>query len=175
MNTIISAASLPSSIYHSWAHSHWVWLHNGLSNQQNTTDLINGYISRNIPVGGVDIDSTWATQFNNFEVDVNKFPNFSGLINDLHNQNIRVILWATSMINIENPDYEMCVQNKYLVRNNFGVVRPLHWWHGDGGLLDYSNPDALKWWHSKMDQVLNVGVDGFKCDGKNKIFIFLLN
>lgn len=69
------------------------------------------------------------------------------------------------MVNTENPDYEMCVQNKYLVRDSRGIVRPIEWWHGSGGLLDYTNPDAVAWWHSKMDQVLDLHVDGFKCDG----------
>ena len=27
------------------------------------------------------------------------------------------------------------------------------WWHGKGGLLDYSNPEALQWWHQQMDKV----------------------
>lgn len=69
------------------------------------------------------------------------------------------------MVNVDNPDYEMCLKNGYLLKDSFGVVRPLKWWHGYGALLDYSNPDAVSWWHSQMDQVLDVGVDGFKCDG----------
>jgi len=69
------------------------------------------------------------------------------------------------MVNTDNPDYQMCVDNQYLIRNSHGVVRPLEWWHGSGGLLDYTNPEALKWWHAQMDLVLDAGVDGFKCDG----------
>jgi alpha-glucosidase (family GH31 glycosyl hydrolase) len=107
----------------------------------------------------------WETQFNNFEPDPSRFPDFSGLVTWLHDQDIRVILWATSMVNIENPDYDMCVTNNYLVRNGQGVVRPLGWWHGQGALLDYSNPDAVSWWHSKMDPVLEMGIDGWKTDG----------
>jgi len=50
------------------------------------------------------------------------------------------------------------------------VVRPISWWHGSGGLLDYSNPAAVEWWHSKMRAVLQLpitgdGVDGFKVSG----------
>ena len=75
------------------------------------------------------------------------------------------------MINVEDPDYQMCVDKKYLIRNSFGFVRPMKWWHGSGGLLDYSNPEAVAWWHSKMDQVLDAGVDGFKCDGTDPYII----
>jgi hypothetical protein len=28
-----------------------------------------------------------------------------------------------------------------------------------------SNPYALAWWHSQMDYVLDIGLDGWKCDG----------
>lgn len=69
------------------------------------------------------------------------------------------------MINEENPDYQYCVDNKFLLRDSRGAVRPISWWHGSGGLLDYSNPAAADWWHRQMDRVLDIGVDGFKCDG----------
>ncbi len=134
-SAIVPAAALPGSAYHPWAHSHWVWLHNSLTDQGNVTQLLSDYAAHRIPVGGLDIDSTWATEFNNFVVNTNKFPDFPGLISELHEQNIRVILWATSMINVENPDYNMVVENNYAVRNGKGEVRPLHWWHGDGALL----------------------------------------
>lgn len=75
------------------------------------------------------------------------------------------------MVNEENPDYQMCVRKKYLLRDSHGIVRPLKWWHGSGGLLDYSNPDAVAWWHQKMNQVLDAGVDGFKCDGTDPYVI----
>ena len=77
---------------------------------------------------------------------------------------------ATSMVNVENPDYQMCVDNNYLVRNSRGVVRPVDYWLGSGAYLDYSNPEAVAWWHKQMDLVLDIGVDGFKCDGTDPYF-----
>ena len=38
-------------------------------------------------------------------------------------------------------------------------------WHGNGQLLDYTNPAAVEWWHTQMDNVLDLGIDGFKTDG----------
>lgn len=142
-----------------------MWNHNSNTNQDKVYELVQDYLAHNIPVGAVDIDSMWETQFNNFEPDPSRFSDFQGMVNWLHDQDIRVILWATSMVNVENPDYEMCVEKNYLVRNGKGVVRPLGWWHGEGGLLDYSNPEATAWWHSKMDRVLDMGIDGWKTDG----------
>eukprot|EP01033_Poteriospumella_lacustris_P018319 gene18319-13165_t len=100
-----------------------------------------------------------------------RFPDFPALVKQIHDEGLKVILWATSMVNTENPDYDFAVKNKYLVRDSRGFVRPLKWWHGSGGLLDYSNPEAVAWWHSLMDRVLDAGVDGFKCDGTDPYII----
>jgi alpha-glucosidase (family GH31 glycosyl hydrolase) len=151
--------------YHRWAHYSWAWNHNSKSTQSDVLELAKGYADNGIPLGAINIDSTWATQFNNFQPDPTKFTDFPGLISELHSQGLRVILWATSMVNVENPDYQFAVDNNYLLRDVRGKVYPLHWWHGDGGLLDYTNPEGLAWWHSRMDTVLDAGVDGFKCDG----------
>jgi alpha-glucosidase (family GH31 glycosyl hydrolase) len=122
------------------------------------------YLSRGIPVGGYNIDSEWATEFNNFIVDTNKFPDFNSLVSSMHDLNVMVTMWVTSMVNVENPDYQFCVDNNFFVRNGNGDVRPIHWWKGDGALIDYTNPAAVEWWHSNMDKVLDAGIDGFKCD-----------
>ena len=87
------------------------------------------------------------------QVDTVKFPDFEGMVGWIHDQGIHVILWVTSFVNEENPEYQMAVDNKYLVRNEWGKVRPIEWWHGKGGLLDYSNPEATEWWHGLMDKV----------------------
>lgn len=40
-------------------------------------------------------------------------------------------------------------------RDLLGKQALLSWWHGRGSLLDYTNPDALQWWHQQMDKVWN--------------------
>lgn len=166
---VVPPATMNPATYHDWAHKHWVWLQHGSSNQQNSTDLVQGYLDRGIPVGAVNIDSEWATEFNNFEVNTDKYPDLPGFVASMHKQDIRVTMWTTSMVNVENPDYEFCKESNFLVRDGYGLVRPINWWKGSGALLDYSNPDAVAWWHSKLDKVLSLdaegnGIDGFKTD-----------
>lgn len=168
---IVPEAELAPAPYHRWAHEHWIWNHNSKSDQADAEELMSAYEDHDIKYGGVNIDSEWATGFNNFTPDTDKFPDFQGLVSEIHKKGKRVILWATSFVNTDDPDFDMAVEKKYLVRDNRGKVRPLKWWHGEGGLIDYSNPEALAWWHSKMDQVLKLpngdGVDGWKCDASD--------
>ena len=52
---IVPPASLAPSPYQKWAHYHWVWLVNDDGNQENCTNLIDDYISNEIPVGALNI------------------------------------------------------------------------------------------------------------------------
>ena len=40
-----------------------------------------------------------------------------------------------------------------LLRNALGKQAMLKWWHGNGGLIDYTNEAAIDWWHKQMDKV----------------------
>jgi len=62
----------PQALYPDWAHDHWVWLHNSVSNQSNVMSMVQGYLSYNIKVGAIDIDSDWSTGINNFVFDTKK-------------------------------------------------------------------------------------------------------
>lgn len=67
--------------YAEWAHSHVVWLNRNLAHDKEIYDLVKTYKQCNslyhidgIPVGGVNIDSTWSECINNFKFDKKKFP-----------------------------------------------------------------------------------------------------
>jgi len=40
------------------------------------------------------------------------------------------------------------------LRDILGQQALFKWWHGKGGLIDYTNKEALEWWHSQMDKVV---------------------
>jgi len=39
-------------------------------------------------------------------------------------------------------------------RDVLGEQALIKWWHGKGGLIDYTNKAAVEWWHSQMDKVI---------------------
>ena len=81
--------------------------------------------------------------------------------NRLHSQNIKVVCWITSTINNDSTNYLEAKQKGYML-NNGELIK---WWRGHAGLLDYSYPAAVDWWHNQMDYLLDIGIDGWKCDG----------
>lgn len=76
-----------------------------------------------------------------------------GLINELHDEDVRVLLWATSMVDEDSSNYQDILKLKYYILNGVNGTSLLDWWHGNGLLLDYFNPDAVEWFHKQMDNV----------------------
>jgi alpha-glucosidase (family GH31 glycosyl hydrolase) len=85
--------------YANWAHSHWVWQNVFEQSQSSIENMVKEYTRRGIPVGAVNIDAGWATAYNNFIWNTTKFPTPKAMINNFHQQNIRVILWVGSILN----------------------------------------------------------------------------
>jgi alpha-glucosidase (family GH31 glycosyl hydrolase) len=54
----------------------------------------------------------------------------------MHKKNIKVIAWATSIINNDSNIFQYAKDKGYLL--NKGQL--VHWWRGDGAFLDYYNP-----------------------------------
>ncbi len=78
------------------------------------------------------------------------------------------MLWLTGCVNItagdvpvgESPDYNYVIEKKYVVNHG----QPSEWWKGKGVHIDFTNPDAIEWWDSKLDKVFGNGVTGWKVD-----------
>lgn len=72
-------------------------------------------------------------------------------------------------MNQECPEYKIGKSKDYFL--NHGKV--VKWWHGHGAFVDFANPEAKKWFTSLMDRVLDMGFDGWKCDGADPLILLL--
>jgi len=88
------------------------------------------------------------------------------------------VLWMTSLVNSKNKDtrltdseswYQEARSRGYLA----GKGDQIKWWKGKGGFIDYTNPDAVKWWRSLQQKVFDYGIDGWKLDGTATLFYTL--
>ncbi len=150
----------------SWVFEHWVW--EDESTQHSALQIVDDYIARDIPVSAIIIDSPWETGYNTFEWDTTLFPDAQAMIDSLHSRDVKVLLWITGIINIdEGAIYDYARDEGYFMKvlpfdNDPAVI---NWWKGDGSLIDWFNQDAVTWWKGLMDNMLDMGIDGWKCDG----------
>ncbi|XP_045501448.1 myogenesis-regulating glycosidase-like [Colias croceus] len=116
----------------------------------------------------LEIDDLWETCYGSMEVDTNKFPNMTHLVEEVKKLGFRVTIWLHPFINGGcEPWYSEALNNGYLVLNEEGSPTA-SWWNNNGtspGLIDFTNPAAAGWWSSRVRNLLDThGFDSAKFD-----------
>ncbi len=150
-----------------WVLRHWVWENEG--DQASALALTDGYLARDIPVGAQVIDRPWEVQPVAFEADPARYPDLGQLVNDLHARDVRALMWIVSVVNETAGTFPEAFANGYFLSNGALV----DWWGGRGALLDYTNPAAVAWWHARMQNILALGIDGWKCDATDPLVLLI--
>jgi len=161
------APSLKPLRYPAWVHQHWVWENDG--DQDSTKAFAQGFINEGIPVGVVNIDRPWATAVGDFTPHPKLYPEMGKMIKWFHDRDIKVTLWTTCMINEEAGNFPVAKERGYLLSGG----KTQKWWAGKGAFVDYSNPEAVRWWESEMDKAFALGIDGWKLDGADPYVMLL--
>jgi len=160
--------SLEPLPYPLWYHEHLVWEHHGT--QDSAKAFVKGFTDRDIPVGIVNIEPRWSTALVTYDPHPDLYPDMKEMIDYFHDQGIKVLVWTTCMLNEDAPTFAYAREQGYLVSGG----RTVSWWLGNGAFIDYSNPEAVEWWHRQMDIMLDMGADGWKVDGAEPYIVLLI-
>ncbi len=150
------------------------WISKDISDGPDTYAFVDGFISRDIPVSVVVLDSPWETNYNTFIPNPSRYPEFPKLVNDMRDRGVRIVLWTTQMVNEQSVDAEAGGDTYVGPASNYGIGKRNGyyvndgaletWWKGLGAAVDFFNPDAVKWWRAQQNELLDMGVAGWKLD-----------
>jgi alpha-D-xyloside xylohydrolase len=109
-----------------------------------------------------------------------RWPNPKEMVEELHDQGLKVLLWQIPihkhMYGVthgqRDQDEITLLEQGYCVKTADGEPYTLPYnWFKDCHIIDYTNPEAAKWWFDKRQYLADeIGVDGFKTDGGEFVF-----
>ncbi len=133
--------------------------------------FINGMLDRGIPLSVFHFDCCWLRDFHwtDFVWDSKVFNDPAGLIARIHEKGVRVCCWINSYVGQEGAIFREGMDNGYFIRRRDGSVYQCDMWQPGLAVIDFTNPDAVKWYQGKLKQLMAMGVDCFKTDFGERI------
>ncbi|MDQ3291977.1 MAG: glycoside hydrolase family 31 protein, partial [Bacteroidota bacterium] len=135
-------------------------------NQKDVLKYAQSMLRNGMPPGVIMIDDTWQHDYGVWEFDANKFPNPKAMMDTLHSQGFKVMLWICPFVSPDSREYRELAKAGGLLLNSEGT-KPMmvEWWNGISAVIDLSHPNGSKWFKAKLDYIqTQYGIDGFKFD-----------
>lgn len=157
------------------AWSFGLWLSTSFTtnyDEETTTSFIEGMEQHNIPLSVFHFDCFWMQEFHwcDFEWDKRFFPDIRGTIKKYHDKGLKICVWINPYIVQGTAFFREGAKNGYLLTraDGRGVWQTDNWQAGMG-LVDFTNPEAVRWYTDKLKTLLDCGVDCFKTDFGERI------
>lgn len=154
--------------------SYGLWLSTSFTtdyDEKTVLEFVDGMAEHNIPLSVFHFDCRWMKELEwcNFDWDKSKFPDPEGLLKKLHDRGLKICVWINSYIGQKSPLFEEGAKNGYFIKNEDGSVWQWDKWQAGMAIVDFTNPEATKWYQGYLKKLVAMGVDCFKTDFGERI------
>ncbi len=154
--------------------SYGLWLSTSFTtdyDEKTVLEFVDGMAERNIPLSVFHFDCRWMKELEwcNFDWNKSKFPDPEGLLKKLHDRGLKICVWINSYIGQKSPLFEEGAKNGYFIKNEDGSVWQWDKWQAGMAIVDFTNPEATKWYQGYLKKLVAMGVDCFKTDFGERI------
>lgn len=113
-----------------------------------------------IPSDVIHLDTGWfETDWQcNFKFSPSRFRDPAKMLSDLKQQGFHISLWQLPYFTSKNSLFPQIVSNGFAVRNEGGTLP------AEDAILDFSNPETVKWYQGLLANLLKMGVGAIKVD-----------
>jgi alpha-D-xyloside xylohydrolase len=156
------------------AWSFGLWLSTSFTtdyNEETVNHFVDGMAERGIPLSVFHFDCFWMKEFewSNFVWDERNFPDPKAMLKRLKDKGLKICVWINPYIAQKSKLFDEAAEQGYLIKRANGEVWQWDLWQAGMGIVDFTNPDACKWFASKLKVLLDMGVDAFKTDFGERI------
>ena len=133
--------------------------------------FIDGMLDRGIPLRTFHFDCFWMKGFHwtDFVWDADVFPDPAGLLSRIKAKGLNICVWINPYIGQESILFNEGMEKGYFIKRTNGDVWQWDMWQPGMALVDFTNPDACRWYQDKLRDMLKMGVDCFKTDFGERI------
>jgi len=151
-----------------------LWLSTSFTTNYDETTVmsfIDGMLDRGIPLRTFHFDCFWMKEFHwsDFAWDERVFPDPAGLLKRIKEKGLNICVWINSYIGQESALFAEGMEKGYFIKRPTGEVWQWDMWQPGMAIVDFTNPDAYKWFQDKLEVLMDMGVDCFKTDFGERI------
>lgn len=151
-----------------------LWLTTSFTTDYDETTVnhfIDGMAERDIPLSVFHFDCFWMKEYQwcDFEWDKDMFPDPEGMLRRLKDKGLKICAWINPYIAEKSHLFDEGMEHGYLVKTADGSVWQWDKWQAGMALVDFTNPEAVNWYKSKLKTLIGQGVDSFKTDFGERI------
>lgn len=156
------------------AYTFGLWLSTSFTtnyDEETVTSFIDEMERRDIPLEVFHFDCFWMKEFEwcGFEWDKRMFPDPKAIIARLKARGLKICVWINSYVGQRTPAFKECMENGYFIKNKDGSVFQTDLWQPGLAIIDFTNPNARKWYAEKIKELAKLGVDAIKTDFGERI------
>lgn len=133
-------------------------------NEQQIKDVVNRYSEEKIPLDVIHFDIHYMDGYRDFTWNKDRFPDPKGLMAWLAERGIKPVTIIDPGVKYEpGGNYKVFNQGterNYFLKKSNGDTYVGKVWPGDSVFVDYTLPEAAKWWGDQHKPLLDVGVLG---------------
>ncbi|WP_028235444.1 alpha-xylosidase [Pseudobutyrivibrio sp. MD2005] len=139
--------------------------------EQTTSHFIDGMAERDIPLHVFHFDCYWMDMFKwcDFTWDKKTFNTPKEMLERYHKKGLRICVWINPYISQQSALFDEAMNGGFLLKKTDGSVWQTDLWQPGMGIVDFTNPKAYDWYQSKLETLIDMGVDCFKTDFGERI------
>ncbi|MGN0427300.1 MAG: alpha-xylosidase [Agathobacter sp.] len=139
--------------------------------EKTVMSFIDGMLERKIPLKVFHFDCFWMKDFHwsDFTWDSRVFPDPKGMLARIKEKGLRICVWINPYIAQCSSLFDEGMEKGYFLKRPDGSVWQWDMWQPGMAIVDFTNPKACEWYQSRLEALLDMGVDCFKTDFGERI------
>lgn len=139
--------------------------------EETVNQFVDGMVERDIPLEVFHFDCLWMEEFEwvNFTWDPRMFPDPEGMLSRLKAKGLKICVWINPYVAQKSIMFDEGMEKGYFLKRENGDVWQWDKWQAGQAIVDFTNPDATKWYVDKLEALIDMGVDSFKTDFGERI------